>query len=79
MPLIEYIKDHHVHVFECTATRCMGKVNGRMVCQYLDISDVKSMSNLCKHAKICWGEEAVAAADNMQDVTGIGDPILSLC
>ena len=68
MPLIEYIKDHHVHVFECTATRCMGKVNGRMVCQYLDIGDVKSMSNLCKHAKICWGEEAVAAADNMQDV-----------
>ena len=68
MPSIEYIKDHCVHVFECTVTCCMGKVNGCMVRQYLDTGDVKSMSNLCKHAKICWGEEAVAAADNTWDV-----------
>ena len=61
-PSIEYIKDRRVHVFECAAKHCMGKVNGRMVRRYLDTGDAKSTSNLCKHAKICWGEEAVAAA-----------------
>ena len=46
----------------------MGGGNGRMVHRYLDTGDAKSTSNLRKHAKICWGEEAVAAADNMRDV-----------
>ena len=36
--------------------------------RYLDTGDAKSMSNLRKHAKICWGEEAVAAADNTKNV-----------
>ena len=67
-PSIEYIKERRVHVFECAATRCMGKGNGRMVRRYLDTGDAKSTSNLRKHAKICWGEEAVAAADNTRDV-----------
>ena len=26
------------------------------------------MSNLCKHAKIYWGEEAVAATNNTRDI-----------
>ncbi|KAF8148658.1 hypothetical protein B0H34DRAFT_636900, partial [Crassisporium funariophilum] len=51
IPLIEYIKESRVHVFKCGAKCCMGKSNG----------------NLCKHAKICWGEEAVAAADLTRD------------
>lgn len=46
----------------------MGKVNGRIVRRYLDTGDAKSTSNLRKHAKICWGEEAVAAADKTRDV-----------
>ena len=68
MPSIMYIKGHHVHVFECAATCCMGKGNGRMVRQYLDTGDAKSTGNLWKHAKICWGEEAMSAADNTKDV-----------
>jgi len=39
-----------------------------MVRRYLDTTDAKSTSNLRKHAKICWGEEAVAAADQTRDV-----------
>jgi len=66
-PLIEYIKDRRVHVFECNAKHCKGKGNGWMVRRYLDTSDAKSTSNLCKHAKICWGEDEVAAADQTQD------------
>ena len=55
-------------MFECAATRCKGKINGHMVRRYLDTGDAKSTRNLRKHAKICWGEEAVAAADNTKDV-----------
>ena len=68
MPSIEYIKGRCVHVFECAATHCIGKGNGHLVRRYLDTGNAKSTGNLHKHAKICWGEEAVAAADNMKDV-----------
>lgn len=67
-PSIEYINGRRVHVFECTAPNCKGKANGRKVRRYLDTSDAKSTSNLRKHAKICWGEEPVAAADATKDV-----------
>ena len=67
-PAIEYINDHRVHVFECTAPNCKGKANGRKVRRYLDTTDAKSTSNLRKHAKICWGEEPVAAADATKNV-----------
>jgi hypothetical protein len=67
-PDIVYINDRRVHVFECAATHCMGKGNGRMVRRYLDTGDAKSTSNLRKHAKICWGEDVVAAADDTRNV-----------
>ena len=68
MSSIEYIKGRRVHVFACAAKHCMGKGNGRMVRRYLDTADAKSTGNLRKHAKICWGEDAVSAADNTKDV-----------
>ena len=34
-----------------------------MVRRYLDTGDAKSTSNPRKHARICWGVETVAAAD----------------
>ncbi|KAF8798677.1 hypothetical protein BYT27DRAFT_7122876 [Phlegmacium glaucopus] len=68
IPSITYIKDRRVHIFECAAARCLDKGNGRMVRRYLDTGDAKSTSNLRKHAKICWGDEAVAAADNTKSI-----------
>lgn len=67
-PTIECIKGQRVHVFECAATHCKGKGNGRIVRRYLDTGDAKSTENLQKHAKLCWGEEVVAAADNTKDI-----------
>src|SRR5271155_3070068 len=58
-----------IHVFECAAQTCRGK-NGRDVRRFLDTGDAKSTSGLCRHAKSCWGDEAVAAADNSQDLQG---------
>lgn len=46
-----------------------------MVRRYLDTGDAKSTSNLRKHAKICWGEEAIAEADKTRDVHGAREAI----
>jgi len=46
----------------------MGKGNGWMVRRYLDTGDAKLTGNLRKHARGCWGEEAVMAADNTKNV-----------
>jgi hypothetical protein len=52
------------HVFECNAKGCKGKgLNWWHIQRYLDIADGKSTSNLHHHAKICWGEEAIAGAN----------------
>jgi hypothetical protein len=46
-----------------------------MVRRYLDTTDAKSTGNLRKHAKICWGEEAVVAADQTRDVASARDAL----
>ncbi len=66
-PRIEYKNDRRSHVFECAAGHCKGR-NGRDVWRYLDKGDANSMSNLLRHAKICWGVEAVEAANATKDL-----------
>ena len=68
-PQIKYINSCHIHVFECAAKKCWGK-NGRDICRFLDTGDAKSTSGLHWHAKNCWGDEAVEAADSTQDLEG---------
>ncbi|RPD60946.1 hypothetical protein L226DRAFT_570690 [Lentinus tigrinus ALCF2SS1-7] len=50
------------HESRCTMKSCKS-IKGCMVRQYLDTSDACSTSNLRKHAKRCWDEEAVERAD----------------
>ena len=47
--------------------KCNG-VNGRNVHRFLDTGDAKSTSGLCRHARKCWGDEAVKAADSTHDL-----------
>ena len=42
------------------------------------MSDAKSTSNLQKHAKICWGEDAVASADGTKDVHAARQALVNL-
>ncbi|KAH9010166.1 hypothetical protein EDB83DRAFT_2183594, partial [Lactarius deliciosus] len=74
-PLIEVINGRRIHVFECNAKCCVGKGNGRMVRRYLDTSDAKSTGNLRKHAKGCWGDEVVVAADATKNVQAARDAL----
>jgi hypothetical protein len=66
-PRVENVKGRRAHVFECAAGRCRGK-NGRDIRRFLDTGDAKSTSGLRRHAKNCWGSDAVAAADGTQDL-----------
>ena len=69
VPAIDYVGNppRRVHVFECNAKACKGKgVARRHVRRYLDTADGKSTSNLRRHAKVCWGEEAIAGADSVR-------------
>jgi hypothetical protein len=66
-PHIEYIGSRRCHVFECASGRCKAR-NGRDIRRFLDKGDRYSTSNLRKHAKTCWGDDAVAAADATRDV-----------
>lgn len=66
-PRVDHVKGRRIHVFECAAGKCRGK-NGRDVRRYLDTCDAKSTSSLRRHAKKCWGSEAVEAADGTKDL-----------
>jgi hypothetical protein len=58
-----------VHDFTCNAKVCKGKgKNPRLVRRYLDTGDRKSTGSLRRHAKICWGEENVARADEAKNI-----------
>ena len=70
VPEIKYFSGRQVHVFSCLAKCCRGKgKSSRSVNRYVDKSDVSSTSNLRKHAKICWGNDVVTAADETKDLT----------
>ena len=75
-PRIENINGRRVHVFMCAAGRCRGK-NGCDVRRYLDTADARSTSGLRRHAKNCWGGDAVEAADGTKGLEsarfGVGE------
>jgi hypothetical protein len=71
-PQIEYKSGRRCHVFECAAGRCRGR-NGRNIFRFLDKGDANSTSNLLRHAKICWGTEAVEAASATRDLDAARD------
>jgi hypothetical protein len=66
MPSVQYINNRKAHVFECTASPCRYKT--KFVRHFLYTGDASSTSNLRRHAKLCWGKEALAAADETRDV-----------
>jgi hypothetical protein len=68
-PIVEYVDGCHCHTFQCTARTC--KCKSRGIQRFLDKGDTKSMSNMCKHAKKCWGDNIVASVDNAENVNDV--------
>ena len=76
LPSIQYIQTRKAHVFECAAAQCHCRT--RFVRRFLDTSDAKSTSNLRRHAKVCWSDEAVEAADGTKDIKAACTALQSL-
>ena len=53
--------------FQYAAVQCKGK-HGHNVHQFLDTGDARSTSGLQWHAKQCWGDKTVNAADRTRDL-----------
>jgi len=66
LPTVEYVDNHKAHSFECATVQYCAQT--RFVRRFLDKDDAKLTSNLWQHAKGCWGEEAIAAADGTRNI-----------
>ncbi|KAG2741624.1 hypothetical protein P692DRAFT_201842237 [Suillus brevipes Sb2] len=58
-PIIGHENGRRYYEFRCVAKGC-----GKRIRRFLDKKDAKSTSNMRKHARTCWGEEVVKAADD---------------
>jgi hypothetical protein len=71
IPQIETVDGRRCHVFECAGKTC------KYLCRrYLDKSDANSTGNLWKHVKVCWGEEALKAAEALANVEEARDKVV---
>ncbi len=60
--------------FRCAAKHCR---IGTAVRRYLDKGDRSSGGNLLKHARACWGAEAVAQAKELGDATRVRSTLVA--
>jgi hypothetical protein len=65
-PTVQYFNNRKAHVFECAASPCRNKT--KSVRRFLYTGDTSSTSNLRRHARLCWGDEALDAADETRDI-----------
>jgi hypothetical protein len=61
VPQIGYEAGRRFHSFKCAARGCKQRIH-----HYLDTNDHGSTGNLRKHAKTCWGTEAVEMAGTVK-------------
>jgi hypothetical protein len=71
IPDIEEIDECTTHVFKCLNCGCNTKI-----WHYLDKKDAQSTGNMRKHAKSCWGDDAVNAADEAKDTAEVCKKII---
>ncbi|KAF8549481.1 hypothetical protein OG21DRAFT_1478846 [Imleria badia] len=62
-PLVKEQNGRHSHLFKCASRSCKTTIR-----HYLDTKDARSTGNMRKHARKCWGDEPVSAADDAKDV-----------
>ncbi|KAG2148428.1 hypothetical protein BD769DRAFT_1624824 [Suillus cothurnatus] len=64
LPVISHVNRQRFHAFSCCAKGC-----NQLICCFLNKADVKSTSNMWKHAKKCWGTEMVEIIDRVKNAT----------
>ena len=63
VPTVVEVGGHRAHVFKCCGCGCKVTVQW-----FINTRDAGSTSNMWKHVKICWGEDALGTADKAKDV-----------
>ena len=71
LPKVTMKDGRRAHEFACFARGCKAKVH-----RFLDTKDSRSTSNLHKHAKSCWGNEVVSAADDAKNAEEVRTKIV---
>ncbi|KAA1478817.1 hypothetical protein DENSPDRAFT_788475 [Dentipellis sp. KUC8613] len=69
-PIITYRNSRKYHTFTCLSKGC-----GKQVSRCLQTTDAMSTSNMRKHARQCWGEDVVRAADLAGNVSVARDKV----
>jgi hypothetical protein len=64
IPNIGHENGRRYHEFICAAHGCLKKIR-----RFLDKKDAKSTGNMRKHVKLCWGADAIDAADGTKNAT----------
>ncbi|RDX45200.1 hypothetical protein OH76DRAFT_1304481, partial [Lentinus brumalis] len=65
---IDWVDGRRCLVFRCAAKNCK---TGKPLRRFLDKGDRSSGGNLFKHARKCWGDEAVDQAKDLGDATRV--------
>ncbi|PIL28879.1 hypothetical protein GSI_08925 [Ganoderma sinense ZZ0214-1] len=69
--VVDYKDDRKSHLFTCAAKGC-----GIRVRRFLDTKDAASSGNLFKHARGCWGDEAVDRAIKFGDANVVREKLV---
>ncbi|KAF9038032.1 hypothetical protein BJ165DRAFT_1416792 [Panaeolus papilionaceus] len=71
IPVIGHENKRRYHEFQCYVKGCDKKIQ-----RYLDTKDATSSGNMRKHAKKCWGDEAVNTAGAARNVKAAREVLL---
>ncbi|KAA1479015.1 hypothetical protein DENSPDRAFT_753489, partial [Dentipellis sp. KUC8613] len=70
-PTVEYRKGRRYHTFRCLAKGC-----SKSVSRCLKTGDATSTGNMRKHARHCWGDEIIDAADQAANISVVREKIV---
>ncbi|RPD53316.1 hypothetical protein L226DRAFT_473346 [Lentinus tigrinus ALCF2SS1-7] len=70
---VEVVKGRRCLIFRCGARVCQSE---KPVHRFLDTGDRASSGNLFKHARTCWGDEAVEQAMELGDATRVHNTLV---
>ena len=71
-PTIETNDNRRAHAFRCMAKGCKVRIR-----RFLDKKDACSTGNMRKHAKVCWGDEVLKAADDAKNAEEVRTKIVA--
>ena len=70
MPDIVYVDNWRCHIFKCLVKGCDHKV-----WHFLDKGNKVLTGNMCKHIRLCWGEDILSQVVEVKNIEAVRDLI----